>query len=72
MMSRQQASIPVTNRIEALLTAGQLFETEQIPLRDLAVHRPSLDDVFLSITGKLAERDDPEVETAAGRGGRRR
>ncbi len=69
---RQQASIPVTNRIEALLAAGQLFETEQIPLRDLAVTRPSLDDVFLSITGKRAEQDEPEADAAGSRGGRRR
>ncbi|MDH4276608.1 MAG: ATP-binding cassette domain-containing protein [Acidimicrobiia bacterium] len=68
---RQQASIPVTNRIEALLAAGQLFENEQIALRDLAVTRPSLDDVFLSITGKRAETDEPEP-AAAGRKGRRR
>jgi len=59
---RQQASIPVANRIGALLEAGQLFEDEQIRLRDLAVSRPSLDDVFLSITGKRADSggEDPQ------------
>lgn len=69
---RQQASIPVTNRIEALLSAGQLFEDEQVLLRDLAVSRPSLDDVFLSITGSVADQDEPEAARTNGREGRRR
>ncbi len=68
---RQQASVPVTNRIDALLAAGQLFEDEAIPLRDLAVTRPSLDDVFLSITGKRAEQEEPEGAIVNGRRGRR-
>ncbi|MDH3295380.1 MAG: ATP-binding cassette domain-containing protein [Acidimicrobiia bacterium] len=60
---RQQASIPVSDRIQALLQAGQLFETRRIPLRDLAVSRPSLDDVFLSLTGHRAEEQGDEAPT---------
>ncbi len=70
---RQQASIPVTDRIDALLAAGQRFEAEGIPLRDLGVTRPSLDDVFLAITGHRADQDDSATngDTAPPRGRRR-
>jgi ABC-2 type transport system ATP-binding protein len=40
----------------------------------LAVHEPSLDDVFLSLTGRRAEEEEPEeaAPAASGRRGRRR
>jgi len=45
----------------ALLKAGRLFEEQQVPLDDLGICRPSLDDVFLSLTGADAAlaADDP-------------
>jgi ABC-2 type transport system ATP-binding protein len=45
----------------ALLKAGRLFEEQQVPLDDLGIRRPSLDDVFLSLTGTGAApaADDP-------------
>lgn len=52
---RQQVSVPVSDRIPALLAAGEAFEQHGLRLRDLSVSRPSLDDVFLSLTGKTAE-----------------
>ena len=62
---RQQASVPVNNRIAALLNAGELFEQRNIVLRDLAVSRPSLDQVFLTLTGHMAE-EEPAEEAAPG------
>ncbi len=59
---RQQVSVPVVDRIKSLLAAGQAFEDESLVLRDLSVSRPSLDDVFLAITGKKAE--DTAEDTA--------
>jgi ABC-2 type transport system ATP-binding protein len=38
----------------------------------LAVHEPSLDDVFLALTGRHAESEDDEQAEAAPGGGRRR
>jgi ABC-2 type transport system ATP-binding protein len=37
---------------------GQLFETSGIPVDDLGLKRPSLDDVFLHLTGHRAEPTD--------------
>ncbi len=70
---RQQASVAVTDRIGALLQAGQIFEQRQVPLRDLAVSRPSLDQVFLTLTGHVAtEASDDEDGVGADRRSRRR
>ncbi len=55
---RQVVSVAVGNRIGALIRAGQLFDEDGVPLSDLGVSRPSLDDVFLSLTGHRAE--EPE------------
>jgi ABC-2 type transport system ATP-binding protein len=43
--------------------AAQLFETTDIELDDLGLQRPSLDDVFLHLTGHRAE-DPIDVEEA--------
>lgn len=50
-----EVSTTVANRIQALLAAGRSFEEQGIELRDLAIHRPSLDEVFLALTGEAAE-----------------
>ena len=42
------------------------LDRENIKLRDLAITRPTLDDVFLTLTGK----EIPVEEDAAGNGGR--
>jgi ABC-2 type transport system ATP-binding protein len=44
--------------------AAALFETSAIELDDLGLQRPSLDDVFLHLTGHRAEdpQTDPDLE----------
>jgi hypothetical protein len=37
--------------VRALLGAARLIEAADIPVVDLGVRRPSLDDVFLTLTG---------------------
>lgn len=73
---RNQASVAVTDRIGALLEAGELFEAEGLALRDLAISRPSLDEVFLTLTGRAAEDGDGTGANghgpAGGRGGPQR
>lgn len=58
---RDSVSASAADRITALLAAGQEFQRREIRLRDLSISRPSLDDVFLSITGKSTEEEDQEV-----------
>ena len=67
---RQQVSVPVSDRIASLLRTGELVEQQGIVLRDLAVSRPSLDEVFLTLTGRVAEEDgDAEEVGTCRRGG---
>jgi ABC-2 type transport system ATP-binding protein len=43
---------------EALIEAVRLLDQEKVEVHGLAMHRPSLDDVFLALTGHAAEADD--------------
>jgi ABC-2 type transport system ATP-binding protein len=47
---RQRVSVPARGGTRDLLAAGRRFEDEAIGLDDLGIRRPSLDDVFLSLT----------------------
>jgi ABC-2 type transport system ATP-binding protein len=51
----QHVRVPVTDRVESLLAAGRAIEEAGISIDDIGVHRPSLDDVFLALTGRAAE-----------------
>jgi ABC-2 type transport system ATP-binding protein len=66
--------VPVSDRLESLLAAARALEEAGIGIDDLGVHRPSLDDVFLALTGRGAEPGEaPEASAApAGRFRRRR
>ncbi len=47
-----------------LTTAAGWLDESGIAIDDLGLARPSLDDVFLSLTGRRTESDDPEQEPA--------
>jgi ABC-2 type transport system ATP-binding protein len=57
----------------ALLESVRRLDDLQIALSDIALHKPTLDDVFLSLTGHAAaDGQEPEPEgTKKGRRGRR-
>lgn len=48
--------MPTRNGTALLLAAGRRLEDASIPLADLAIRRPSLEDVFLAITGSRTDR----------------
>jgi ABC-2 type transport system ATP-binding protein len=51
-----EITLPVGNDGTAILTeAVRRLDAAQIKLADIALHRPSLDDVFLALTGHAAE-----------------
>jgi ABC-2 type transport system ATP-binding protein len=56
---------------EALIEAVRGLDAAGVPIQGLALRRPSLDDVFLALTGHAAEEDD-EPTTGRRRRGRRR
>jgi ABC-2 type transport system ATP-binding protein len=38
-----------------------------VAVRDVSVHRPTLDDVFLTLTGHAAEQEDDEAARDGGK-----
>jgi ABC-2 type transport system ATP-binding protein len=71
---QRRISIPTRGGAKTLMAAARLFDEAGIALDDLALHRPSLDDVFLALTGHVAEEsagDTPSAPPTRGRVRRR-
>jgi ABC-2 type transport system ATP-binding protein len=64
---RRHLVVPVTQGAQLLATVVRDLDAAQIPLDDLALRRPTLDDVFLTLTGRSAEETEhpagAEIET---------
>lgn len=58
--------IPVTKGSKSLLQIVQEIGKINVELSGVSLHRPSLDDVFLSLTGERAEKTEPQVSTKKG------
>jgi ABC-2 type transport system ATP-binding protein len=57
----------------ALLDSVRRLDDVSIVVEDIALHRPTLNDVFLALTGRAAEAEPEEAEAAAsGRRGKRK
>jgi ABC-2 type transport system ATP-binding protein len=52
----QRVTLPTTERVQTLLAAARRIEESNIPIADLGVRRPSLDDVFLTLTAPEAQQ----------------
>ena len=64
----RQISAPVTTGSKALIEAAKLLDESGIHPLDIGLKRPSLDDVFLSLTGHVAEeKSDENLLLAGGR-----
>ncbi len=62
---RRHLVVPVTRGAQQLAEVVRDLDAEQIPLDDLALRRPTLDDVFLALTGRAAEEAELPAKTAA-------
>ena len=62
-------NVPVQDGASVLVEAVRLLDKARVRIEDLSLHRPSLDDVFLGLTGRAAEEDgeQPDGEKPAGR-----
>jgi ABC-2 type transport system ATP-binding protein len=60
-MRSQTVTLPTSERVQTLLAAARRIEESDIPVADLGVRRPSLDDVFLTLTGAAADAKRPEA-----------
>jgi ABC-2 type transport system ATP-binding protein len=65
-------NVPVGgNGSEALIQAVRALDAAGVETRGLGLRRPSLDDVFLALTGHAAEEEDQQGKRGRGRGRRR-
>jgi ABC-2 type transport system ATP-binding protein len=68
----RQVSAPVTTGSRALIEAVRSLDDLGIHPLDIALKRPSLDDVFIALTGHVAEENKPEEGEVKSRRGRRK
>jgi ABC-2 type transport system ATP-binding protein len=50
-LEANRISVPVTDRTRALVTVATAFSEAQIEPEDISLRRPTLDEVFLHLTG---------------------
>ncbi len=58
----RQVTVPVSGGVKVLTEGLRLLDEEGIEVLDAGIRRPTLDDVFLSLTGR-AQADESDVET---------
>ena len=63
----RQVSAPVTTSSRALIDAARALDEAGIHPLDIGLKRPSLDDVFISLTGHIAEEKKEEEAPTRGR-----
>jgi ABC-2 type transport system ATP-binding protein len=64
-------SVNVSDSGPALLEVVRLLESSDLAPESLAVREPTLDDVFLQLTGRLADLPDPDLPLATTAGTKR-
>jgi ABC-2 type transport system ATP-binding protein len=57
--------VPVRTRAGVVAEAVRRLDEASVEIEDINVHRPTLDDVFLSLTGHAAEEKSPDSEQAS-------
>jgi len=67
----RRVSVLVDTGPKALIEALRRLDIESVSVLDVGLHRPTLDDVFLSLTGHAAEEDQPEPTGRRGRRGKK-
>ena len=67
----RKISAPVTSGTSSLVGVIREFDLKGLHALDVALKRPSLDDVFMSLTGHVAEEEIKEVLKAKKKGARK-
>lgn len=65
-------TISATNGSQAILSILGVFDKYRIPVISISIRSPSLEDIFIYLTGKGLDNGSGEENDAAGPGGRRR
>jgi ABC-2 type transport system ATP-binding protein len=63
--------LPVAGGSTAIVNIVRKLDENKISIADIALRRPTLDDVFLSLTGHVTEKTEEVAGPAKGRRGRR-
>lgn len=63
--------LPVAGGSTAIVNIVRKLDENGILIADIALRRPTLDDVFLSLTGHVTENTEEDAEPTKGRRGRR-
>ncbi|HEU4945247.1 MAG TPA: ATP-binding cassette domain-containing protein [Solirubrobacterales bacterium] len=63
-VSNGALQVPLRQRRGAIAEAVRRLDQAGVGIEDVAMHRPTLDDVFLTLTGRAAERADEDGEEA--------
>jgi ABC-2 type transport system ATP-binding protein len=58
----RRLTVPVSGGAKLLAAALREFDEANIELQDVGIRRPTLDDVFLSLTGHAAEVEEPDAK----------
>ncbi len=61
----RRAQVPVDIGKKALIEALRRLDAEHVTVHDVALHRPTLDDAFLSLTGRPSAESTDEEESPA-------
>src|SRR6266568_3175157 len=56
-----RVTVPVSGGVRALTEAVRQLDTTEVSLADIGVRRPTLDDVFLQLTGHVAADENQET-----------
>jgi ABC-2 type transport system ATP-binding protein len=60
---QRSVSLPINNTSHDIKRVLDKLSEQSIDIESLSVHKPTLDDVFLSLTGKQKAQDDTETES---------
>ena len=64
-LDTQRASAPVDGGAEQLRDVVRLLDERGIAVDDVGLRRPTLDEVFLAVTGQHLEPTDPDTDRPA-------
>jgi ABC-2 type transport system ATP-binding protein len=64
----RKINLPISQGAQQLAAIIRELDNAQIAIEDLALHRPTLDDVFLTLTGHAAEIEVSHMDSQAQRG----
>ncbi len=64
-LDTQRASAPVDGGADRLALVVRLLDERRVAIDDIGLRRPTLDDVFLSLTGRATEAGDDSHDPAA-------